>query len=196
MNREPPLPYGPPDRFGIPARMFGPVPEEFYGLIGRVTMVAALLEDRLVVLLTEMTSSPQTKYAGTMAGQSIKLLDKELHTRLRPEFVAEGLGLLARLGAVFERATNSCTASGQAPRSNRPSATVGSRPTSELSPPISQRSSTPAALPCGQSSARWWSCTTRCEGSKCSLNDQTTKPKQPLTRASCRCQQAGKLTSH
>jgi hypothetical protein len=75
MLREPPLPYGPPDAFGIPERMFGQVPEGFFGLMGRVAMVAAVLEDRLVTLLTQLTGSHQGKYAGWMSGQSLPELE-------------------------------------------------------------------------------------------------------------------------
>lgn len=83
--------------------MFGNVPEEFFGLIGRVTMVAALLEDRLVVLLTQLTASSQDKYAGLMAGQALPKIHAELRLRARTEFMATGIGLTTRLHSTFDR---------------------------------------------------------------------------------------------
>ncbi|MGI8415845.1 MAG: hypothetical protein ACR2P2_06470 [Nakamurella sp.] len=101
MLREPPLPYGPPDEFGIPERMFSQVPEGFFGLMGRVAMVAAVLDDRPVTLLTQLTGSHQGKYAGWMPGRSLPELKKVLTTR-RPELAAEGIGLVERLHSAFD----------------------------------------------------------------------------------------------
>lgn len=44
--------------------MFGVVDEDFYGLVGRVALVATLLEDRLHVLLCSLASAPQDCLAG------------------------------------------------------------------------------------------------------------------------------------
>lgn len=44
--------------------MFGDVPEDFYGLVGRVALVAALLEDRLHVLFCALAHAPQDCMAG------------------------------------------------------------------------------------------------------------------------------------
>lgn len=59
--------------------MFGPVPEDFYGLVGRVAMVAALLEDRLHVLFCGLAGASQNR----MAGESGTTLVKECRARLR-----------------------------------------------------------------------------------------------------------------
>lgn len=41
--------------------MFGEVHEDFYGLVGRVALVAALLEDRLHVLFCALALAPQDR---------------------------------------------------------------------------------------------------------------------------------------
>lgn len=96
-----PDPLGPPDCYGIPARFFGRVDEEFFGLIGRVTMVAAALENRLTILVTELTGSSQGKRAGKMAGALIPEIEQALENR-PAEFKAEGNVLIERLRRAFE----------------------------------------------------------------------------------------------
>lgn len=39
------------DAFGIPAGFFGAVPEEFFGVIGRIVLLAGLLEQRVLALV-------------------------------------------------------------------------------------------------------------------------------------------------
>jgi hypothetical protein len=39
------------DRFGVPANMFGPVPDDFYGLVGCIALVSTLLEDKVMTKL-------------------------------------------------------------------------------------------------------------------------------------------------
>jgi uncharacterized protein YbdZ (MbtH family) len=53
-----------PDRWGVPSWMFGSVDEDFYGLVGRITMVATLLEDRLHVLFGALAGTEQDYLAG------------------------------------------------------------------------------------------------------------------------------------
>lgn len=52
-----------PDRFGVPDNMFGPMPEDFYSAVGRVVLIAALLEVKLVDLLNTLDRVPQTTHA-------------------------------------------------------------------------------------------------------------------------------------
>ena len=47
------------DDYGIPNNMFGPVPDVFFATVGRVVMVASLLEVRLLDLLTELDRASQ-----------------------------------------------------------------------------------------------------------------------------------------
>jgi hypothetical protein len=53
------------DRFGVPDSMFGPVPDDFYGLIGRIALVFTMLEDRLLGLLWALDD----EHAGRPASQ-------------------------------------------------------------------------------------------------------------------------------
>lgn len=76
--------------------------EEFFGLIGRVTMVAAVLENRLTVLVTELAGSQQSTHAGKMSGELISEIGKELDKR-PPGFKAEGTDLTDRLTIAFAR---------------------------------------------------------------------------------------------
>lgn len=96
--------FGPRDKYGVPSRFFGMVPEEFYALVGRVVMVAAVLEDRLITLLTILSPPPryQSTFAGMSAGQINQRIDKELSRRPAP-FTTEGQALLARAGQAFDR---------------------------------------------------------------------------------------------
>lgn len=71
------------DAYGIPANHFGNVPEEFFGLVGRVVMMAATVEDRLVTLVETLTVPPvpQSQYAGQMANSSLDLIERLLTDR-------------------------------------------------------------------------------------------------------------------
>ncbi len=60
------------DDYGIPNNMFGPVPDVFFATVGRVVMVASILEVRLLDLLTEFDRAPQDKHAGKSASELVK----------------------------------------------------------------------------------------------------------------------------
>lgn len=66
------------DPYGIPDNMFGPVPEEFFAVLGRVVMVAAMLELQILDLLTVLEHATQDKHAGRPVGQLLE----ECRTRL------------------------------------------------------------------------------------------------------------------
>jgi hypothetical protein len=86
------------DRYGIPNKTFGLVPEAFYGMVGRVAMLSALLELRLLDLRTELCRAPQDAYTG----QSGTTLIGECRARLpqyEPAF-ADTAGVV--LGAARE----------------------------------------------------------------------------------------------
>ena len=57
------------DRFGVPDGVFGRVPDDFYGLIGRIALIATLLEDRVLGLLWALDEEPQATHAGLSAGR-------------------------------------------------------------------------------------------------------------------------------
>jgi hypothetical protein len=67
------------DRFGVPDNMFGPVPEDFYALVGRIALVATLVEDRMLGVLWALDDQPQETYAGLPAFEISGQIDKRLH---------------------------------------------------------------------------------------------------------------------
>ncbi|MGH3873641.1 MAG: hypothetical protein ACRDSR_19380 [Pseudonocardiaceae bacterium] len=66
------------DAYGIPDNMFGQVPETFFGMLGRIVMVTALLELRLLDLRTELERAVQDEHAGESAAQLIDGCRKRL----------------------------------------------------------------------------------------------------------------------
>jgi hypothetical protein len=67
-----------PDPYGIPSTRFGDVPEFFYGLLGRIAMLSALLEDRLHVLSGVLAQAPQECLAGKPGTALISACRKHL----------------------------------------------------------------------------------------------------------------------
>jgi hypothetical protein len=66
------------DRYGIPETMFGPVDDEFYGLMGRIVMAATLVEDRMLMLLWSVDDQPQPTHAGKPFRQLTNLIEARL----------------------------------------------------------------------------------------------------------------------
>jgi len=64
------------DPWGVPDRMLGPMPEAFYGTVGRIVTLSALLEDRLRALLQAITHTSQVEYARLAPGRFIPELQK------------------------------------------------------------------------------------------------------------------------
>jgi len=60
------------DRYGVPNQMFGRLPEDFYGLIGRVVAISALVETKLGDLVATLSDTIQSTYAGEDSGRAIK----------------------------------------------------------------------------------------------------------------------------
>ena len=59
-----PVHQQPADPWGVPEGLFGPVPKEFYAVVGRVTMLAALVDDMLLRLAWSLTDEVQSVHAG------------------------------------------------------------------------------------------------------------------------------------
>lgn len=55
------------DRFGVPDSMFGLVPEDFYAVVGRIVLVATMVEDRTLMLLWALNDATQDTHAGRSA---------------------------------------------------------------------------------------------------------------------------------
>jgi hypothetical protein len=81
------------DAYGIPGNMFGPVSDDFYAAIGRVTMVASILDMRLLELLWALGDEPQHVHAGRATADLIKRSNRRL-TRLADGSTEDGLALV------------------------------------------------------------------------------------------------------
>jgi hypothetical protein len=77
------------DRFGVPENMFGPVPDDFYCLVGRVALVSTLLEDKVMTMLYSLDTKPHPTYAGLPASQVAAEIRKRL--KHRAELLGEAL---------------------------------------------------------------------------------------------------------
>jgi hypothetical protein len=85
--------------FGIPDNVFGVVPEAFYGALGRVAALGALVEMRLGQVVMELERVPETEVAGLQMSQlkdRIETLRKQRAQTARP--------LPAQLVALVEEA--------------------------------------------------------------------------------------------
>lgn len=89
------------DQWGVPYSIFGPHPEEFWGGIGRVASLSALLEDRLLTLLNTLRATP--------ADDSPALPMHQLLAELKDECGAcKGIDEWSDFGAYLARAEK-CT---------------------------------------------------------------------------------------
>lgn len=69
------------DRFGVPENMFGLVPDDFYGLVGRIALVSTLLEDKVMTMLYSLDTKPHPTYAGLPASHVAPEIRKRLERR-------------------------------------------------------------------------------------------------------------------
>jgi hypothetical protein len=90
------------DRFGVPENMFGPVPDDFYGLVGRIALVSTLLEDKVMTMLYSLDTKPHPTYAGLPASQVAPEIRKRL--KRRAEVLGEAL-----VGEIDDAVTASAT---------------------------------------------------------------------------------------
>lgn len=70
-----------PDGYGVPDQFFGPVPGQFYAVVGRVTMLGALLEQRLLEMLWAVDDGPQALHAGKPVAQLLRLIERRLDSQ-------------------------------------------------------------------------------------------------------------------
>lgn len=62
------------DRWGLPGNMFGPADDTFFGSVGRIVLIAAMLEDRLHTLYVRMAGvlqQDQCRGGGDRADRSV-----------------------------------------------------------------------------------------------------------------------------
>jgi hypothetical protein len=72
--------FGQLDDFGVPANTFGPVPDSFYGAIGRIAMLGALVESRFADVAGAVLGVPEADIAGWTVARSAEKL-KAAHAR-------------------------------------------------------------------------------------------------------------------
>jgi hypothetical protein len=83
------------DAYGVPEGFFGRVPEEFYGLVGRVAMVAAIVDEKVSNLACGLHPEVmQQEYAGKPAKALRDLARAGLERT--PDFKDRGIDLLDR----------------------------------------------------------------------------------------------------
>lgn len=68
------------DRFGVPDNAFGLVPEDFYGLVGRIVMLAPLVDDRVLSLLWALDSAPQQEHSGKHTDAVVRMIRSRLES--------------------------------------------------------------------------------------------------------------------
>lgn len=96
------IPVAVSDTCGIPDNMFGPVPEQFFGLLGRIVMVTSLLELRVLDLLTELEQIPQQVHAGRPGAELIKACRRRLGD-YDPAFAEAAAAVLDRVRDALHR---------------------------------------------------------------------------------------------
>lgn len=82
--------------------MFGPVPEEFYGLVGRVVMTSTLVEDRTLMLLWALDDEPQPTHAGKPFWQLRQLIEQRVDS-VAGDLRAEITDVVSRVAAAMDR---------------------------------------------------------------------------------------------
>ncbi len=65
------------DRFGVPHSILGQHPDDFYGVIGRVACLSALLEYQVLTVYQTMTNSKQDQHRRLSASQLIEAARQE-----------------------------------------------------------------------------------------------------------------------
>lgn len=80
-----------PDEFGVPLNFLGPQSEDFYGAIGRIALLGALLEYRVLVLYQALVGARQDEHTQLSATQLIACARRDM-PRLRDDDQRSGIG--------------------------------------------------------------------------------------------------------
>lgn len=81
--------------------MFGPVPDDFYGLVGRIALVSTLLEDKVMTMLYSLDTKPHPTYSGKPASQ----IAPEIRKRLDRLAEVLGQGLVDQIETALAAST-------------------------------------------------------------------------------------------
>jgi len=90
------------DRFGVPDSMIGSVPEDFYAVVGRIVLVATMVEDRTLMVLWALDDATQDTHAGRSASD----IRREVATRATKHAAVLGDDLVSHLGKVLADLTD------------------------------------------------------------------------------------------
>jgi hypothetical protein len=101
-NRDPRRLAPSSDRYGIPGNYFGHVDDDFYGVVGRIVMLASLVELKLFELLCTLDGQPgaHERYAGKPAGAVITECQRLLANER--DLQGTGIALLDRAKSALE----------------------------------------------------------------------------------------------
>ena len=66
------------DSYGIPDNMFGVLPDEFPAIIGRIVMLGAVVEEKILQLAWALAQVPQTQYRGKQVSDLVKICRRHL----------------------------------------------------------------------------------------------------------------------
>lgn len=83
----------PPDSFGVPGNMFGPITDEMFGAIGRVVAITSLVEMNAVDLITMIDRGKQT----ATAGKALSAVINERKQAKRPALPTDVTRLLSEV---------------------------------------------------------------------------------------------------
>ena len=90
------------DSYGLPSQIFGPHPDEFYGAVGRVALLSALLEQQLADIRHTLARARQGEYTHQPVSQQIEIATK-LASSLPEERMTTVGGYLSRARAAVEQ---------------------------------------------------------------------------------------------
>jgi hypothetical protein len=92
------------DAYGVPSNLLGRHPEDLFSIMGRIVMLSATLENRLVSIYQSLMRAAQSEYTNVPVGKLINRCGDELH-RLdgRPDHRLLMETFLADAEAIIER---------------------------------------------------------------------------------------------
>ncbi len=90
------------DSYGIPDNMFGVLPDELPATIGRIVMLGAVVEEKILQLAWALAQVPQTQYRGKQVSDLVKICRRHLD-RLDTDRTARVQALLVEAERAMRR---------------------------------------------------------------------------------------------
>lgn len=98
------------DGYNLPSSILGPHPEEFYGAVGRIVCICAVLEQQLAAMRYALAEVQQGQYSHQPVSEQFKVAGK-LSRRTFHSTMGRGFAISSVVRTVrFLRGTRSCTA--------------------------------------------------------------------------------------